>query len=1454
MSLAKLQQQALQAQTPPPVTVPDSFVQLHHRDSTPEKDVYRALHVALGLGGGPSNEYYTQATQWRAHKAGNLPNIFFLKFMILMAESSHLMGGLQCLVDPSKSSDLYAEIVRVQAKKNLKPLTSNEETLLRNYVIRGHYCDLRFDYDVDYETDHQRWLAEKKKSGAKQNKKKKKAATTKKKKAADGREPVLKRAKVMRPVAEMDEAEFADENGIPSDDDEIAVPDWNNGDEWLVQNGYKLPGQMEEEEEDEEIVLEEMEVEEEEEPVALQEEEEEEEKFREKEPYVGPGRVQKMAFVVTEIPSAAHDGTVVGMVCTLLIKDPSINPGSFYMRMLENVAFRKQAAQRQMGGRGGVAGPFREMFPNYSNYFLSDHPAGDSLSLDLYGRMLMQLDPRLLQNHFGGSMADFNQNMNIIEDGPTHLYHALRIEIALESLLRNGGDPVVIGNQATWIDRATGTAMFPPQVRTWKYPPQAVFWHHKTDVGFYERFFPFVDSSGDFLRSLCSGENLARFFGEDTDQDETHAAAAIDDAFTAITQLLTSRVRVQREAILDTRLISYDTPNEFIHAYYETRNIYKHISELLPAHYDETLREVQALVATHGVNGWRQRASRALALRVDECETYNKALAKTQQCLTEKFCALFQLDGDLEGAGISDAHKVIVKWYRKNRNTTLKHMSRDYVTWDKDLDLFGNTMIQQLSIYVYSRQILQPIICMLAEGLFSCYDTKLDELTFNMLVVGSHGGGKTLTLIDTPMQFSCIPDSVVKISSATPAADVTARHNYDFLFVTDEAPEYLISAAKGEKEAARRDKEKEKMTSGQLRMRIFQHVPLPNGDIVRWNADLVTDHKQAGVFTSNLTLEKKAAITSRFLTTSMKESHISASKVAGVSAPPALSADMATWLHINQFLSFAVRKAQACGAIHPEVEMTLFNNIANQMIDVLKEWGVLPSNHTARSLDIIRPLVRQLVYKTAARCAFDLPGSENFHKPFSPEQICAMQPYLYVTVSQIYWALTACSSEFIDEDCGNVLRAMEAEAGVTFLDKESNYNVYESDINNRVPWRISTNKEHDKSQKDVPGNSTYVAGDAKLIDINYLTLKGKLDVLAERISLRTKPRMHANAVIAVLDRLKLHMIKPERGGYAPQGAQTFKEWHRFTNAALTEKKLGSHCPAQYNKEGARPPGEHFRNEDDVAPYGADDCKLPMVDMSELSAIGELYFMPRVHKNFDTNMLLTALTHITMCATTPPGKILTGIPDSSDPTRCVVVNRTQADIDGFIERWDAHQGWTENPVTHELVFGDDKIPTDMQPVPRRQGIVFNNYAAWGDEEAAMITTMPWAPKTDNSWHREYSEGAATMTKQRHIVADLDEESARAQHIRCGRPLDEPIRTPAWIAARIGSHHLGINYPDQQAAIRKDMQARFKASQKIPSLAELKDIISPPPPQAQQAAQAQGPRASGRMAILQGSSRK
>jgi hypothetical protein len=113
----------------------------------------------------------------------------------------------------------------------------------------------------------------------------------------------------------------------------------------------------------------------------------------------------------------------------------------------------------------------------------------------------------------------------------------------------------------------------------------------------------------------------------------------------------------------------------------------------------------------------------------------------------------------------------------------------------------------------------------------------------------------------------------------------------------------------------------------------------------------------------------------------------------------------------------------------------------------------------------------------------------------------------------------------------------------------------------------------------------------------------------------------------------------------------------------------------------------------------------------------------------------------------------------------------------------------------------------------------------------------------------------MTKQRHIVADLDEESARAQHIRCGRPLDEPVRTPAWIAARIGSHHLGINYPDQQAAIRKDMQARFKASQKIPSLAELKDIISPPPPQAQQAAQApRAAAASGRMAILQGSSRK
>ena len=44
-----------------------------------------------------------------------------------------------------------------------------------------------------------------------------------------------------------------------------------------------------------------------------------------------------------------------------------------------------------------------------------------------------------------------------------------------------------------------------------------------------------------------------------------------------------------------------------------------------------------------------------------------------------------------------------------------------------------------------------------------------------------------------------------------------------------------------------------------------------------------------------------------------------------------------------------------------------------------------------------------------------------------------------------------------------------------------------------------------------------------------------------------------------------------------------------------------------------------------------------------------------------------------------------------------------------------------------------------------------------------------------------------------IADVDEYAASEQHIRCGRPFDEPVRTPEWISKMYTGPMGNMNYP-------------------------------------------------------------
>ncbi len=498
-------------------------------------------------------------------------------------------------------------------------------------------------------------------------------------------------------------------------------------------------------------------------------------KYPPKVPYVGPIRVSKISFTVTAIPSATDPTETVALLARFLIRDSAINPGLFFNDVTNNARDRLDNIKR--GGKT----KFHEKFVNYEALYYTHHPAGKSTSRETYAECVRKLHPEIIQDHHGGKMASYIRDLDYVGDSPSNVFNLFSIERALNKLVELGGDPAVIRNPHAWMERSTGTARFPPRAkaRTFKYPSEQAFWHHPDEVGLKEQYFPHVDASRDFLTRLVSGADMEDFFanGEEFDPTPENAAAAVGNAISDVQRILENNMRFSREQLMLTQLVSYDTNNEFVHKAAEARVIYEKLAQYFPPHSLDTLDECTELRKKFPLT-WRNKLSVKQKKRVDKYELYCATLSKTQESLMQIFLSLFQLQGDIKNIAISKVMRIMLMWYRDNHEQLMPHMSREFITYDPRLDPFGNTMLQQLDIYVRYGRILHPIICLLSEGLFSCYD-QFKQLCFNMLLHGRFDSGKTHTAIRALVDFSTIPHTATECSLATDAADTTANHVYD---------------------------------------------------------------------------------------------------------------------------------------------------------------------------------------------------------------------------------------------------------------------------------------------------------------------------------------------------------------------------------------------------------------------------------------------------------------------------------------------------------------------------------------------------------------------------------------------------------------------------------------------------------------------------------------------------
>lgn len=1356
------------------------YVHEHSTSDAPETGVREVYNLVLNIDG--TGCHYTCARGWaQTHMKKDVDPTFFY-FNVLVLESETLTEGSQRpIADKESEPALYAQTVKLAALKILGRATKQQQVALSSLVTSDRLVDLRFAHDIEIykRTDEQK---------ADKSTKKDADAEEEGEDGEEGGGAIEYEEIPMLPVAPPSYA-WVDNIVVNTRDDMSSciididpaidsdvktctqrVCEWYlgvaNGNMRLIpknrpkKRAKKVAAAAAAEEDAASA-----------EGAAEAEPAPELAPFPEGVPYMVP----KISFTVTPLPVQGGDIHVQqDIVCVLvrfLVRDPAINPGRFFDRILSNV--RARARRLTTPGRIGASG-FEEMFPGYSTFYYSHHPAGNNVTLQTYFTAATKLSPDLL---IGTDKNTLFNSMNYVnKESPMHMRNLLTIEKALDVMRSCKVDSRYTRSAAQWWNRDTKTALFPDKYAapTYKYHPYQVFWFDAKYVGLSEQFFPHIDTDQDFFTKLMGGGSIDKFLdiANGAAYDAHQAEEKINTTFEAVRVLIRDNFLIDRNLLYENKLIDYETTNEFVHRAAEANLMNARIQQEFPSHFSKTMDEVLVLKRQKPDTWEFELQNPDLEKRIFECRKYSQIRNKAQLACMKSFAGLWVTDGEVDDLPVPLSIKKMLMWYRDNHHSKFPNMTREFMKWDPKIGLFGNSMMRQLKMYACVAKILQPIICLLAEGLFSCYHWSPSELCFNMLAHGRYDVGKTFAAITTLMKYTTIQGTVKEYCVATAAADTTLNHNYDLIIACDEVMPWKVNSKEAEKCPERVNKEKIKLTRRQIGLEAFSFEKTPAGETMRWCRTYTTDHYVSLIEVTNAVVESTNALSSRYHRMTIAQPRIPARELAGVMGAT-LKSSTTTYLQINQYLSACGYKASMCGALMPSPEMQMFDDVSNRVIQYLVEVKAVSSDVGSRGLEIMKPYARQLVYHMAIHCAFDMPGAPCYQKKFETSMIREIQPYLYVTTEIIWWCWTSLASGWIEEQNSNVIRAACKVAGVVWEDGTSPYTVYEHDMKKEVGWKIKKNADTSVKDND-------------LIDINYIMLHGTKEQICRNISQKTSPHLDWTDVMGVLNVLSTTQVAPPGGAFTPQVRNVLEKWHMFKT-----------LPTKGNEDGVKPVGAdmpeeykynnndffEMRGENDFPKLPA-DTTMPVVDLVDMNN-KKLYIMPSVCGSYRNKTIVSALLYATMCRSFPEGKLLLGTPNDDDPTQMQVFSCPKAMINAAVRKYDLDIGYSGVDAYGKPVWvGDPDIDEDERPVSRQVGIAFNRRGGIAAADQDFFTAVPAMPVVpgDTKWSDRCKEDIRGMEQAREVCVDLDYESAKRQHMACGRGVDEVVMSPAYVNER------------------------------------------------------------------------
>ncbi len=805
------------------------------------------------------------------------------------------------------------------------------------------------------------------------------------------------------------------------------------------------------------------------------------------------GTIPKVNFVVMPIENN------IGYVVRVLIHDPKWSMGATMDRLMKNQEFRKKARTRR--NYVDPHADYLSLFGKKDSLFPLCNVSKDKW-LNVCNKIMKQ-DPNMevLEDQYGQSWDNYSHDIH-----PRKIFSMDRM---LQYIIDSGGS-ADIWKRENFISEDGKQVMWPEASKHYYYMPEQVFWYRQDRLGLAEMTFPDTNVANEAFLLL---NTLQLINEEGTMIDTEESDKMVDKLYVLSSQSpVISRVDMQR---LLPNTSDIPTSNIILLTYMDFIETYSKLLKNRPKNYNDIMHR-HFLMNEQVSNADLQR-----------CKKFTKCVDKLREHYLREFSNIFQLHNSVEHVTIPDTLKVIIQHVQRNYKTT--PINREMRLYDPLMSCFANMQSRHLLYLDKTFMIKQPIISIKVEGVFCVFaNRKFLRIPFQFIVTGAAQKGKSFTVIEGGKK-QMIEGTYYCYNASSDAAMLTDQDHEHEIVLMDEIEEFWVNPAKANgKDAKKANAVKSAVTEGVQHYMVYQNITVwtSEGEETIRGSRLVSSRQNiTRIGTTNYHIPKVkegGALISRMHIETMKACSSPLAKY-DYAVDPLEKKIAREFMCISQAMIAIVEQAITMGAIVGPT-MAMSKRLDGNFIDHLIEAGVVDKKEGVRYLGKMESFERTLIIKSAVAYCYDYPGGPFYNRCYDPSHMPTIQRYLYSQEDIYIYTRTLLHDEFVDEDCGNVLKAACKWVSMRQEDYESDdvnlYNVFVNKLPGCDHIAKKFNKKWNKDTKETEPKEHIL--------LDYMEIPGDIDSVCRSLAELTDPRMEPSLVKNTLEFMATRQFKPKR--------------------------------------------------------------------------------------------------------------------------------------------------------------------------------------------------------------------------------------------------------------------------------------------------------------------------------------